>query len=134
MPTFSFVKRHLVPGESGGEYTLMVGGTGICYYTHWGFSSCGVDLLHSFKSFGYSPLENNHEELFEWLKENSPQSWKPQEFYMCLSTAQIGCLKKTLKHPCVKLVDRFENKAHGPNYLHLYRVSLGKDFVFQEKK
>jgi hypothetical protein len=33
-----------------------------------------------------------------------------------------------IKNPNVKKRDKFYNKAHGPNWLHLYRYSKEKDF------
>jgi hypothetical protein len=75
-------------------------------------------------------LEKHHEALFEFLKTaKAPNdTWCPQEFFLCLAANQLAYLPTMLKHPCVKEVDHFLNKAHGPYKLHLFRISIQKDF------
>ena len=136
-PVFSFIeKKDKPPGESGGIYTLTINGINVCDWEHWAFSSCGVDSLYNFKMYQYGQsscwklLEEHHEALFVWLRENGPeQDYYPMEFLFCISTSQRTPENvKFLSHPCVKEIDHFLNKSHGPNTLHLYRISLDKDF------
>jgi hypothetical protein len=131
-PKFQFRNKKVVVGEVGGTFFLDADGDPICEYQSWAFSSCGLATLYGFKNFHrYEFLNDHHEELFQWLEHNIPPNggrWKCQEYLMALSTKQQGLLLPMLKHPCVREVDHFLNKAHGPNYIHLYRMSLQKDF------
>lgn len=135
-PTFSFEKKAVVPGKAGGLFVLKLGEIALADYQHWAFDSCGVDSLFNLKTYGYTGIdktnmtlfEEYHPHLIEWLKTNSPGIWKPQEYLMALSTTQTKQLPKMLQHPCVKEVDSFFNKAHGPNRIHIIRISCQQDF------
>lgn len=140
----------------GGLFFVQVNGRKLCEYQHWAFHCCGIATLSNFGSYNYPEveargkfttvannsyypgrtreqtnyevLEEHHEKLFAWLKGASPDQWTPKEFLMVLATNQLSGLPKMLAHPFVKEIDHFLNKSHGPYSLHLFRISILKDF------
>jgi hypothetical protein len=137
-PTFSFKQLKVEPGKSGSTSYLLCDGVTLCEYQAWAFSCCGLASMYGFHNHSYNwqgpnnyaLLEKHHEALFEFLKTaKAPNdTWCPQEFFLCLAANQLAYLPTMLKHPCVKEVDHFLNKAHGPYKLHLFRISIQKDF------
>lgn len=153
---FKFIERARPAAMPGGLFYVQVNGRNLCDYQHWAFHSCGIATLSNFGSYYYpeaaargkfttestsyngSPtireqtnielLEEHHQQLFEWLRGASPDVWKPKEFLMVLSDPQLHQLKTMLAHPFVKEIDHFLNKSHGPCRLHLFRISILKDF------
>lgn len=140
---FSWANKR--PCNSGSQMTvweLQLNGAPVCDYVSWSFTSCGID---SFQRMNTDPINagvfNDQEKfnaLCEFLEENSPPhaGWEPKEFYACLSTTQksSGNFNILINDERVKEVDTFMNKAHGPNAMHLFRLSLEKDFPKMEKK
>lgn len=153
---FEFHEKARPAAMPGGLFYVLVNGRKLCDYQHWAFHSCGVATFSNFMSYNYPDpegkgkfvvpanssyhptgtreqtnieiLEEHHEAMFAWLKGASPDQWTPKEFLMVLSHPQLPGLKKMLSHPCVKEIDHFLNKSHGPCTLHLYRISIMKDF------
>jgi hypothetical protein len=118
--------------HSGGYCHLMDGDKQVCIVEEWAFTSCGVGSL---MNFGYSNwwTKENVDRLIELLvKKPCHGIHLAKEFYFCLSSAQVsgGCgdMNGLLKHPNVKFLDRYVNKAHGPCDMLLYRLSTQKDF------
>jgi hypothetical protein len=157
-PEFKFSPHPSEPAQiykSGGLFCLMLGERVLCDYTHWGFDSCGIDLLHNFKSYAYHGLtaaerrdlydkgkmiptnfdlfRDNFDELCKFLYNTSPRNYRPQEFLMAISDMQVTSFGSVLNDDRIKEVDRWENKSHGPSDIHLYRISLKKDFKFHDQ-
>jgi hypothetical protein len=68
--------------------------------------------------------------LIEWFKtvKGAEGGWAWREALFCITAYQRDCLQGLVKHPNVKLIDRFTNKAHGDTPMYLYRLSVDKDF------
>lgn len=98
----------------------------LCNIETWGMHSCGVFILKKWNSsIKYVDLDA----FFAFVAELD-EDWQPEEAYFLLSTTQLGFSwsEKLVTHPCVKQVDKFTNKAHGPNTVFLFRWSAAKDF------
>lgn len=119
------LKIEVVPGDGGVNWP-------ICFVETWGFNSCAVLNLRSFRALN-SELSKKFsaDDFFAFLREVHKPSWAPREAYFLVSDTQLKSnewLKKIVRHPNVKRKDRFENKAHGPNHVHLFRWSDKHDF------
>ena len=119
-----------VQGRTGTLYKehAALGKVRICNITTWGMGSCAVATL---QEWGYTSRVDAHEvdQFFDWLCANIDNDWQPMEFYFMYSSSQIKrTFKHFVKHPKVKLRDKFENKSHGPNHVYLYRYSKALDF------
>ena len=99
----------------------------ICHVTSWGMGSCAIATL---QNWGYTTRVelNEVDQFFEWLCATIDKDWQPMEFYFMFSPNQKKTFKHFIRHPNVKLRDKFENKSHGPNHVYLYRYSKHKDF------
>jgi hypothetical protein len=130
---FSIEWRERVPHTSGRTGDMfkddkVFGKTRICSVTTWGMASCAIATL---QEWGYSSRvhANEVDQFFEWLCINVDNDWQPMEFYFMFSNKQKEkYFKHFVKHPNVKLRDKFENKSHGPNHVYLYRYSRKNDF------
>lgn len=130
---FSVEWRNRVPGMSGRTGDMfkndkVFGKTRICSVTTWGMASCAIATL---QEWGYSSrvYADEVDQFFDWLCVNVDNDWQPTEFYFMFSTKQKDrYFKHFIKHPNVKLRDKFENKSHGPNHVYLYRYSKQGDF------
>jgi hypothetical protein len=99
----------------------------ICHVQTWGMGSCAVAILQQWGYWARVEL-NEVDQFFEWLCSDVDTDWQPMEFYFMFSPNQKKAYKHFIKHPNVKLRDKFENKSHGPNTVFLYRYSKAKDF------
>lgn len=126
-----------IPGSSGYSKLIVVPREGqndwrMCHVHTWGFSSCAVMHLQGFQILPEDLQKKfDIEQFLDFLKLIDDTSWKPQEAMFLLSDQQLNHASwyKTLcKHPNVKRIDRFENKAHGPNHVNLFRWSAKNDF------
>ena len=103
-----------------GEYT-------VCRIVPWLFSSCSVAGLEDFRMCPTLTPEQAVA-LGKLLDTHNHGVWVPKEFYFLISDSKNTVLKEFLALPQVKLMDTFENKAHGPSIMLLYRYSTLKDF------
>ncbi len=97
----------------------------------WAFASCACFSLHNWSSYNCVEDMKEVEALFDFLNSHEcTESWLPGEFYFLLTTNQrtYSSGRLLIKHPNVKLRDKFENKAHGEQMCFLYRYSKTKDF------
>jgi hypothetical protein len=124
------ILRYIEQGEKTGP--------ALCMVETWGMGSCAVMNLYNFT---YFLPENAHKgdmkkfvkDLFNWLVTQDEQGHKPKEAFFLLSDSQLSKVSYPFTHalathPSVKRRDVFSNKSHGPNKVHLFRWSLGKDF------
>ena len=119
-----------VHGRTGTIFKNTPNGTPmrVCNVTTWGLGSCALATL---QEWGWCARVQLHEvdQFFDWLCTNIDTDWQPNEFYFMFSSSQIKReFKHFVKHPKVKLRDKFENKSHGPNKVFLYRYSKSEDF------
>lgn len=110
----------------------------ICNIHSWGFNSCAVHNLAGFNSYLPKELLDvfDAEEFFKFAGSCFAPDWQAQEVYFLVSDHQLkdyAIVKKLVKHPKVKRRDRFANKAHGPNDVHLFRYSASQDFPVRLK-
>lgn len=98
----------------------------VCDVQTWGFHSCAVLLLQHWNG---AILSADLNAFFDFVAQQD-EDWQPEEAYFLLSSTQVGRIwaKQLIEHPCVKQVDKFSNKAHGPNDVFLFRWSAAKDF------
>lgn len=119
-----------ISGRTGVVFKTPEGGIPIriCNVTSWGMGSCAVATLQSW-GWGLRIQPDEVDQLLNWLCENIDSDWQPNEFYFLLSSTQIKrSFAPLVKHPNVRLRDKFENKSHGPNKVFLYRYSKAEDF------
>lgn len=118
-------------------FDLKYDGKKICEYVSWAFTSCAIDAFQRLSYVAYADVnpfndKKIFEKLIEFLRTKCPDNkhttWKPQEFYFCVDSGQLHYLKALTSHPKVRRVDKFTNKAHGPNDMHLFRLSIQEDF------
>jgi hypothetical protein len=100
----------------------------ICNLETWGFSSCGVWNLWGFGYLRNLDADAFFNYLLNTFVEDTTLQWQPKEALFMLSTSQVKELKALVTHKDVKQIDRFYNKAHGPNHLHLFRWSPTGDW------
>lgn len=104
----------------------------ICTVKTWGFSSCAVWQLQDWYTWnmakGYTPEQ--FWEFFTTKMDGLDGDWLPTEIYFLVSDGQRNteAFKKLVSVPNVRRIDKFLNKAHGPNHVHLYRWSAQDDF------
>lgn len=118
-------------GGSGTINYLLFNGASACMLEEWAFASCAVNCFYNMNTG--STLWANKENIdaliaFLTVTAGYPGGWKPGEFYFCVTPHQRDLLPVLTNHPCVKLIDKFKNKSHGDNIMHLYRLSFTKDF------
>jgi hypothetical protein len=116
--------RYVEEGEKAGPC--------ICMVETWGMGSCAVMNLYNF-CYYIPDMKKFVKDLFNWLSTQDEQGHKPKEAFFLLSDSQLnkGAYPFThalATHPSVRRRDRFSNKSHGPNDVHLFRWSYGKDF------
>lgn len=123
--------------SAGGFSKLMDGDTVVCYHESWLLHSCGVSSFESMNANIPWWTKKNLDRLCEFLKtaKDAYSSYVPTEYYIGLSSSQVKMFEETalLSDPRVKLVDKFKNKAHDPNDICLYRLSINGDFSPREK-
>lgn len=98
----------------------------VCTVRSWGFYSCAVLLLQEWSgSISLVDLDK----FFDFVAEQD-DDWQPEEAYFLLSSTQMArpWAQALRDHECVKQIDKFTNKAHGPNTVFLFRWSAAKDF------
>lgn len=103
----------------------------LCYLRTWGFSSCAVWMLDNFITWNFNDNRFDADQFWEFFKtkpEGLGEDWLTCEVYFLLADPQLGSLKKLIEHPNVRKRDKFLNKAHGPNRVHLFRWSNEEDF------
>jgi hypothetical protein len=127
---------------SGCKGQLWCGDIILCQIEEWLFASCAV---HGFSELNiYNPRSYDDplwstklvNALVVWLgetKTGAQGSWPWREALFCITPNQKYHLTALVKHPNVKLIDTFTNKAHGGNLMHLYRLSVDKDFKHANK-
>jgi len=102
--------------------------TRVCHVQTWGMGSCAVATLQQWGYWCRVEL-NEVDQFFDWLCDNIDTDWQPAEFYFMFSSSQTkNEFKHIVRHPNIKLRDKFENKSHGPNKVQLYRYSKACDF------
>jgi uncharacterized protein YqfB (UPF0267 family) len=102
----------------------------VCRVESWAFTSCGIGALTKLNSTNFTSAEEV-QAFFDFVCTNVADDWHPNEFYFLVSDNQLKygtSIPLMVKNPNVKKRDKFYNKAHGPNWLHLYRYSKDKDF------
>lgn len=112
--------------KTGGIYEMQDGEfyKRICNIHTWGFQSCAV---HNLQSFGYVPT--SFEDFWDYVDTlDGSLTWHPGEVYFLLSDTQLLNWRKFTEFPNVKKIDRFLNKAHGPNHVNLFRYSKAGDW------
>lgn len=105
-------------------------GRRMCRVESWAFTSCGIGALTQLNNVDFKSAEEV-QQFFDFVCANVAEDWSPNEFYFLLSDTQLKygtSVPLMLKNPNVRKRDTFYNKAHGPNWLHLYRYSKDKDF------
>lgn len=109
----------------------------ICVCVPWTFSSCATTAIQSFKSYGWFDKadEADVDAFVKFLLHPDDYAvpnngYNSCEVYFQLSTYQLdgGKFKYLIEHPKCKLIDKYKNKAHGPSFVFLYRLSFDKDF------
>lgn len=99
----------------------------LCYYSHWLMGCCGVDTLHGFGLYPdkFWDSKANIDELIPFLKGvNTSTGYRAYECLFTLSDSQKNKLEQLVTHPSCKFLDSWDNRAHGPETLNLYRLSL----------
>lgn len=101
-------------------------------FEEWGFRCCGANLFYGF-SYATSLLDSKEkiDALIKFLKVyDSPHSssYRAKETYFCITDTQKEHLTALIEHPNVRHLDRYLNKAHGPEHMNLYRLSCSGDF------
>lgn len=100
----------------------------ICKVQSWLMSSCAAMSIQDIVNvYGLGEVDT----LFSYLcQEQWDDLWNPNEIYFLLTGRQtaggVGAL--LTKHPNVRKVDSFSNKAHGGATMNLYRYSKANDF------
>lgn len=126
--TLSKKKDHTT-GEWGWIKRTSDGHT-MCRVESWAFTSCGIGALTQLNNAKFSSMDEVSA-FFNFVCANIAEDWTPNEFYFLVSDHQLEwgtSIPLMVKHPNVKKRDKFYNKAHGPNWLHLYRYSKDADF------
>lgn len=102
----------------------------LCRVESWAFTSCGIGALTQLNDTNFKTAEEV-QQFFDFVCTHVAGDWNPNEFYFLVSDNQLKygtSIPLMIKNPNVKKRDKFYNKAHGPNWLHLYRYSKEKDF------
>lgn len=123
---------HSNPQRETGNFFYVASKEGrkLCTLRTWAFDSCGIWELHGM--WGALGLCKSAQDLVDFCQNietaykympNRPDSWFASEFLLSLSESiHPGWLKEG--HQKIKCIDSFLNRAHGPNKLFLYRISL----------
>lgn len=105
----------------------------ICKIQTWAMNCCGIWELKGFNSY----IDVDGAAFWEALVKASPfGGWQPLEYIFTISDSQKShpLFRSILKHPNVRLRDKFANKAHGPSVLYVYRYSHKGDFPRRSSK
>jgi hypothetical protein len=99
----------------------------------WLFHSCAVHGMAGMTDYYHPSVPWTTElvdALIHWFKEvkGAQGGWAWREVLFCVTAYQRDHLKGLVTHPNTKLLDVFTNKAHGGAKMHLYRLSVDKDF------
>ena len=128
---YELLDRKALPGGSGSFCNIRYKKASLCTVHTWGFGSCAVMTLQSWRM----PYEKpDVQEFLKFLETVDNPNWKPMEAYFLITTSQFSgqypntFLRDLVKDPTIKLIDRFSNKAHGSNDLNLFRWSKARDF------
>jgi len=122
-------KKDHISGEVG-FITRTENGRTLCRVESWAFTSCGIGALTQLNLSDFKTAEEV-QQFFDFVCAKVADDWRPDEFYFLVSDHQLkwgSSIPLMVKNPNVKKRDKFYNKAHGPNWLHLYRYSKDKDF------
>lgn len=105
---------------------IMYGNVRVCFISDWALSSCAAHGLMHWNRCLTFPVKD----FWDFVSKIN-QNWNPQEAYFLLSSSQLEFLnfQSLVKDSRVKQVDSFENKAHGPNRVFLFRFSHNGDFT-----
>jgi hypothetical protein len=129
---FEFKDVKSKTNQSGCFSVLTCNGEELCNMEEWMFRSCAVHGMSSFSSYYYNTGWTTElvDALIEWFKtvKGAEGGWAWREALFCVTDKQQYYLTGLIKHPNVKLIDRFTNKAHGNTPMFLYRLSVEKDF------
>ena len=144
MPTWTF-SHNKISNEGYGEFEIVASG-GPYNHTYligiekqWSMNCCGLHELYNVLSgppWWSTATQKDITSLFDWLntRKVNTNTWRAKEWILCLSKDQVNEeMKRFVKHPKVRLLDKFRNKAHGPSSIYLYRYSMEKDFEHVEK-
>ena len=128
--THSFTVNWSAPDftRSNRRGTVKYKGIKLCCIDTWGFDSCGVVNISQFAARETWPTIVD--DFFAWVfnEADGISGWAAKEAYFLLSSDQLRQYPCLVKHPNVRLRDKFTNKAHGPNTLFLFRYSENNDF------
>ena len=116
---------------SGCFCILKDGDEHVCDVEEWAFRSCAVFIFQGLTIQSDWWSSENIDRLVAYLPDMRCQScYCPAEVYLLVSSGkgQSSLLGVLRTHPNIKEVDHFTNKAHGPNTVHLFRISAAKDF------
>jgi hypothetical protein len=128
-PIFTWGAKAPIRGSSY-HANILMDGKFLIHVTSWAWHSCAAGGLDG---FSFVPLWNNRkkvDQLLEWLGTHQLSSYNSREYHFLLSSIQ----KKSkyydafIKHPKVRLIDAYSNKAHTGNLVYVYRLSLNEDF------
>jgi hypothetical protein len=121
--------------SSGCIGSLYCNGQQMCRIEEWMFRSCAVHGFNDFTTWGVEWTRPMVTAMLKWFQEvkGAQGGWPWREVLFCITPSQKESLSGLVKHPNVKLIDTFTNKAHGDNLMHLYRLSVDKDFKHHEK-
>lgn len=121
--------NHAFMSDSQKTGVIMNGDNKICEIRAWGFHSCACHALENWDTWNVDTPEFDADKFWEFLSNKLPSvGWIPGEVLFLISTKQLNSLQKIWKRQDVRLRDRFENKAHGPNDVFLFRYSHLKDW------
>ena len=124
------VKKEDYTSGAYGHIKRKSDGRTVCRVESWAFTSCGVGALTQLNSLDFKTADDV-QKFFDFVCANVADDWNPNEFYFLVSDNQLKygtSIPLMVKNPNVRKRDKFYNKAHGPNWLHLYRYSKDNDF------
>lgn len=126
-----------VPFQYVKDVTIPTSPITICVCMPWVFSSCASTALQSFKSYGWiaKATKEDIDAFVDFLLDPHEHAvpnngYCSSEVYFQLSTYQLasGHFNLLIGHDKCRQIDKYKNKAHGPNFVHLFRLSFDKDF------
>jgi hypothetical protein len=141
--SFRAVQKAANLGGSGHTYDLYYKEDKIprCQFITWGFRSCAAAIIQNFGGGFYSNpwTDEMVEDLLKLMTDKEKQlgTYTSREAYFLLGVAQhsSATFSKLIKHPNVRQLDLYSNKAHDGNKVKLFRISVENDYPnFRESK
>jgi len=126
---YSLTDTHVTPhnkithlGESKYQtYLVRRDNQPLATFAPWAFGSCAVHGVYGLYDKFFHDVPGVVEFL---LSEHAELTWQPKELYLMLGVHQHYSHKdKFAALPGCKLIDDFDNRAHG-GHVYLYRISL----------